>query len=62
MFFPPRLTMESKKDRTCNIKLTLNEKVSINEEGVNIYAEYNSFVPATVHEEDTQLKIDVIFL
>ena len=62
MFSPLQLTSESKKDRLRNIRLMLSDKFSISEANIVFYAELDYFVPMTVQEGETQIKMTIPFL
>ena len=62
MFLPPHLTSKSKNVRSRSIWLMLNDKVTISEADITFYAEFNYFVPMTVQEGETQIKIAILFL
>ena len=62
IFSPLRLTSESKKDRSRNIRWMLNDKVSISEADIAFDAEFDYFLPMTVQEGETKIKMAILFL
>ena len=62
MFSPLQLIFESKKDRSRNIRLMLNDKVSISEANIVFYAQFDYVVPMTMQEGKTQIEMAILLL